>query len=68
MGTEKEACERLISYWLIHRKFDANIIDLAKHAGVSRDTIYRWINRKALPKEDKAALICSWLDEREKLA
>ncbi|MCX6355265.1 MAG: LacI family DNA-binding transcriptional regulator [Candidatus Aureabacteria bacterium] len=56
----------LIEYWKIHRRFDANIKDLAKHAGVSRDTAYRWLNKKALPKHEKAQLIKSWLNQKQK--
>jgi len=60
--------ERLIAYWRFHRGFDANIADLAKHVKVSRDTVYRWLNRKASPKEKKLKLIKEWLDKREGLS
>ena len=56
--------ERLIVFWRFHRKFDANIKDLARYTGVSRDTVYRWLNRKALPKPAKARLIEEWLRKR----
>ena len=56
--------ERLISYWKFHRGFDANIADLAKNAEVSRDTVYRWLNRKALPKASKIPLIERWLHNK----
>ncbi len=59
--------DRLIDFWRFHRKFDANIKDLARYAGVSRDTVYRWLNRKALPKPAKAKLIEEWLKERGEL-
>jgi len=55
----------LIEYWKMHRKFDANIKDLAKYVKVSRDTAYRWLNRKALPKYSKAQLIQSWLNQKQ---
>jgi len=54
--------ERLIKFWQIHRRFDANIKDLARYAHVSRDTTYRWLSRKALPKPPKARLIEDWLN------
>ena len=60
----KETIERLIAYWQIHRQFDANISDLAKYSRVSRDTVYRWLNRKALPKEQKSKLIEEWLSKK----
>jgi transcriptional regulator with XRE-family HTH domain len=56
--------ERLIDYWQIHRHFDANIADLAKYTRVSRDTVYRWLNRKALPKNQKLKLIEEWLNQK----
>ena len=56
--------ERLIAYWKF-RKGIANITNLAKHVQVSRDTVYRWLNKKALPKDDKLGLIKEWLDEKE---
>lgn len=55
---------RLIAYWERHRGFDANMADLARHAGVSRDTVYRWLKRRALPKPAKALLIEEWLNRR----
>lgn len=56
--------EDLIVYWQMHRQFDANIADLAKYARVSRDTVYRWLNRKCLPKPQKLKLIQEWLDRK----
>ena len=56
--------EGLISYWQFHKQFDANITDLAKYARVSRDTVYRWLNRKAQPKEQKLKLIQEWLNQK----
>ena len=53
--------EELIAFWQFHKGFDANISDLAKYVGVSRDTAYRWLNRKALPKEKKILQIKEWL-------
>ncbi|MBN3038496.1 MAG: helix-turn-helix domain-containing protein [Candidatus Omnitrophica bacterium] len=57
--------ERLIAYWQVHRQFDANISDLAKYARVSRDTVYRWLNKKATPKEQKLKLIEEWLRQKD---
>lgn len=57
--------DQLISYWQHHRGFDANIADLAKSSGVSRDTVYRWLKRKSLPKDPKLILISEWLDQRK---
>jgi transcriptional regulator with XRE-family HTH domain len=56
---------RLISFWKFHRGFDANMADLARFTGVSRDTVYRWLNLKAYPRDDKARRIDLWLKERE---
>jgi len=65
---DKEFCFRvtdeLIRFWKFHRRFDANIKSLAEHASVSRDTVYRWLNRKALPKLQKARLVDEWLRKR----
>ena len=58
--------ERLIAYWKF-RKGIANISDMAKHVQVSRDTVYRWLNRKALPRDETLHLIKEWLDEKEGL-
>lgn len=52
----------------MHRRFDANINDLAKYARVSRDTVYRWLNQKSQPKEQKVKLIEEWLDQKEQPA
>jgi len=59
-----EAIERLIAYWRMHRQFDANIADLARYVRVARDTVYRWLNKKAQPKEQKLKLIQEWLSQR----
>jgi hypothetical protein len=61
---EKLVVERLLEFWRIHRRFDANMASLAAHTGVSRDTIYRWLNRKILPRPRKVALIREWLISR----
>ena len=53
--------EELIAFWQYHKGFNANISDLAKHVSVSRDTVYRWLNRKALPKDKKILQIKEWL-------
>jgi len=55
---------RLIAYWQLHRQFDANIADLASYVRVSRDTVYRWLNRNAQPKEQKVKLIQEWLNRK----
>jgi len=62
--TTNEIVERLIAYWQLHRKFDANIAGLAKYVRVSRDTVYRWIKKRSQPKEQKAKLIQEWLDQK----
>lgn len=59
-----ETVERLIAYWQLHRQFDANMADLAKYARVSRDTLYRWLNKKTHPKEQKIKLIQEWLNQK----
>ncbi|MBN2097377.1 MAG: helix-turn-helix domain-containing protein [Candidatus Omnitrophica bacterium] len=59
-----ETMERLQAYWQFHRKFDANISDLAKYVRVSRNTVYRWLNQQAQPKEKKLQLIQEWLDRK----
>lgn len=56
---------KLIAYWQSHRHTDANIADLAKYTSVSRDTAYRWLNRKAKPKKPKLRLIQDWLNQRQ---
>jgi len=53
--------EELIAFWQYHKGFDANISGFAKYVGVSRDTAYRWLNRKCLPKENKVIKIKEWL-------
>jgi len=57
----KTVVEELIAFWQFHRGFDANISSFAKYVGVSRDTAYRWLNRKAIPKEKKIRQIKEWL-------
>ncbi len=57
--------DRLISFWGFHRGFDANMTSLARFSGVSRDTVYRWLNRKAYPREDKVRRIEEWLGKRQ---
>ena len=66
MGKEQtnKTIERLTAYWQFHRHFDANIADLAKYTRVSRDTVYRWLNKKAQPREQKLKLIQEWLSQR----
>ncbi|MFH1045495.1 MAG: hypothetical protein V1727_00840 [Candidatus Omnitrophota bacterium] len=64
----QETLQRLIAYWQMHRRFDANINDLAKYTRVSRDTVYRWLNQKSQPKEQKVKLIEEWLDQKEQPA
>ncbi len=61
----RTSAERLIAFWERHRGFDANMADLARSVGVSRDTVYRWLRRKALPRETKAILIEEWLNRRQ---
>ena len=56
--------EELIAFWQFHRGFDANISGFAKYVGVSRDTVYRWLNHKALPKEKKIRQIKEWLADK----
>ena len=55
---------KLIAYWQFHRHSDANMSDLAKYASVSRDTVYRWLNRKAQPRVQKNKLIQDWLNQK----
>lgn len=64
-GISAEVSKRLISFWKLHRRFDANIRDLARYASVSPDTVYRWLNGTSLPKPAKAQLIDSWLNARK---
>lgn len=66
MNEAEDTVERLISYWQFHKGFDANMADLAKNVGVSRDTVYRWLNRKILPKDSKLKLITDWLEAKGK--
>jgi len=37
---------------------------LASQAGVSRDTVYRWLKGKVVPRPGKAKLIEEWLNKR----
>lgn len=59
-----EASRRLREFWSFHRGFDANMASLAGHAGVSRDTVYRWLKGKGVPRPDKSRLIVEWLSKR----
>ncbi|HOO76504.1 MAG TPA: hypothetical protein PLI51_02530 [bacterium] len=54
----------LIDFWKLHRGLDANMKSLAAHCGVSRDTVYRWLNRRALPRDEKVDLVIEWLRRR----
>lgn len=58
-----DTTEKLIAYWQLYRQFDANMAHLARYAKVSRDTVYRWLNRKVQPKEQKLQLIQEWLSQ-----
>ena len=58
--------EELRTFWHFHRRFDANIVDLARYVSVSRGTIYNWLNGRSLPKPHKAILIAEWLERRKK--
>ncbi|MFC1698569.1 helix-turn-helix transcriptional regulator [Candidatus Omnitrophota bacterium] len=60
-----QTISELIAYWQTHRQFDANIADLAKYVRVSRDTVYRWLNRKSLPQPQKQKLIQEWLNQKQ---
>ena len=62
----EKVLEELIVFWQYRRGFDANITGFAKYVGVSRDTAYRWLNRKALPKEKKIILIKEWLADKSR--
>lgn len=66
---EKEYCinttDKLINFWKFHRRVDANIKGLSVFTKVSRDTAYRWLNRKTLPRLHKAKLIEKWLMQRK---
>ncbi len=66
MGKQEtnKTIERLISYWQLHKQFDANIADLARYSRVSRDTVYRWLNKQAQPKQQKLQLIQEWLSQK----
>lgn len=60
----QKVVDRLISFWEFHRGFDADIAGLSRFVNVSRDTAYRWLNRKSIPKPSKALLIEEWLNRR----
>lgn len=60
-----DTIEKLIAYWQFYRQFDANMADLARYTKVSRDTVYRWLNRKVQPKKAKFQLIQEWLSQRK---
>lgn len=59
-----ETVDLLIDFWKLHRGLDANMKSLAEYCGVSRDTVYRWLNRRALPRSGKAELVVDWLRSR----
>ncbi|MCX6350192.1 MAG: helix-turn-helix domain-containing protein [Candidatus Aureabacteria bacterium] len=59
-----ETAQRLKSFWTFHRGFDANMKDLARETGVSRDTVYRWLKGKGIPRLEKARRIEEWLKIR----
>jgi transcriptional regulator with XRE-family HTH domain len=59
-----EIARRLRDFWSFHRGFDANMKSLALHTGVSRDTVYRWLQGKGIPRPEKTRLIEEWLAKR----
>ena len=62
----RSVMEELRTFWHFHRRFDADIVGLARHVSVSRGTIYNWLNGRSLPKPNKARLIAEWLERRRK--
>lgn len=56
--------DQLIAFWRVHRGFDADISGLAEFCGVSRDTVYRWLNHRAYPRQEKARRIEMWLRQK----
>lgn len=59
--------DQLIAFWSFYKKTAiCNISDLANYANVSRDTVYRWLNKRARPKKGKIELIKGWI-ERQKV-
>ncbi len=57
---------RLIAFWSFYKKTAiCNILDLANYTNVSRDTVYRWLNKRAQPKKNKIELIKSWIEKQE---
>jgi len=62
----RSVMEELRKFWHFHRRFDANIVDLARYVSVSRGTVYNWLNGKSLPKPLKVSLIAEWLERRNR--
>jgi DNA-binding phage protein len=57
---------QLIAFWSFYRKTaTCNISDLANYTHVSRDTVYRWLNKKAKPKMNKIELIKNWIEKQK---
>lgn len=57
---------QLIAFWSFYKKTAiCNISDLANYTNVSRDTVYRWLNKRAKPKKDKIELIKSWVEKQK---
>ena len=67
---DEELCNRIMedlrTFWRFHRRFDADIVGLARHVSVARGTVYNWLNGRSLPKSHKARLIAEWLERRKK--
>lgn len=58
--------DQLIAFWSFYKKTAiCNISDLANYANVSRDTVYRWLNKRAKPKKDKIELIKRWMEKQK---
>ncbi len=57
---------QLIAFWSFYKKTSTcNISDLANYTNVSRDTVYRWLNKRAKPKKDKLELIKTWVGKQK---
>lgn len=57
---------QLKAFWSFYKKTAiCNISDLANYTNVSRDTVYRWLNKRAKPKKDKIELIKSWVEKQK---
>ena len=57
---------QLIAFWSFYKKTAiCNISDLATYTNVSRDTAYRWLNKRVKPKKDKIELIKRWLEKQK---